>query len=170
MRTNNKNYVIAKEKKIRQYVIFKQKRKNNNIICLGGPNIENYVKELRSFGFNQIISYERDIKVFVKQISELKSKNVCLKQGDIRSNLTISNYFYDLDFCSTILCVKEFLPQIHKIEEFSITFSLRRCSLKDTIKIFFKGITDPTRYSYTTYKDTAAMVTFYTLNQKNYEI
>lgn len=40
MRTNNKNYVIAKEKKIRQYVIFKQKRKNNNILKDGSLQID----------------------------------------------------------------------------------------------------------------------------------
>ena len=135
------DYSVKVKKREIQHEIFSQV-KSKKIVTLGGPSIDNYVPLLRSYGFEEIISFETNIEVFLRQCS-LASKfdNVTIKYGSILDNLDkYPGYFFDLDFCATIKPVERYLQDIAKLEEYCLTFALRPIGEELTKKIFYSYV------------------------------
>lgn len=136
---------------------------SGRFIGLGGPDIRDYVKQVRKAGFKDITIYEKDVKVYTKQRRELP-RGVKLIYGDITDNLQDKDAFYDLDFCASIVKIEDkILNKIAKIKNFSLTFALRPISLYDTVQRLWRHCKVP----YITYKDTHGMVVFYKHKKQN---
>lgn len=143
--TSNKRLV---QEKALQSEIF------DTIFCLGGPNINSYVTFLKNKGFKNIISFEKNEKVFNLQT---KQKPKCeLILGNILDYLGY-DVFYDYDFCANICTLELYLPQIVNTKAYAATFTIRPITKLQTIQIF-------KRYSeanYILYKDSSNMITFF---------
>lgn len=153
MKLSYKNSVMKRE--VQDY-IYKRVR-NSHIIGLGGPNAKDYSRILHEKGFEKIILYENDWKVFEKQI--LDPPDCKLVYDDVLNHLG-HNAFYDLDFCCSILSIEHALPDIVELPEYSLTVSIRPVGIEKTLDIFKQYEKD---FTYVIYKDTSPMIVIYKL-------
>jgi hypothetical protein len=150
-----KNYIDVPNKRAVQGIALSPYKR---IFGLGGPNINNYISILRKRGFKEIVSFENNWNIYLRQ--KRQNPKCELVYGNI---LEYTNYdaFYDYDFCNYISTMKQWLPIIVNTKRYSATFSLRGIGINKTINTF-------RRYgeaSYIKYKDTSPMITFFN-NQK----
>lgn len=124
-----------KKRKVQEQIL--SKSENSKIVTLGGPSIDVYYNILKKHNFKEIVSYENNFNVYIEQlILSNKYENVTLKYGNIMDEIDqYSDYLLDLDFCCSILSVKDNLSKIVN-NKFILTFALRPISEIDTIKIF----------------------------------
>lgn len=142
------------KRNIQEYIY--SKVGNRNIIGLPGPDIEDYVERLTSFGFDNIELYEKDFSIFCHQLSHLPPQ--CnLTFGDILDNLN-KDAFYDLDFCTSILSIEDRLEEIVALKSFSLTVARRPIPEEETIDIMDKYMPG---ISHLTYFDTSPMIVFF---------
>lgn len=130
------NYTERQRKLSEQAKVY-SKIKSKTFVGLCGPNVIEYLNKIDYKKFKRITLYEIDIIVY-KQIIQKLGKNyptVTIYNESINKHLGRIKAFYDLDYCRTLGSVREYLPKIVKIEEFSITMS-RRNFKGDEIKIF----------------------------------
>jgi hypothetical protein len=106
-----------------------------DVIGLGGPDINEYMSKLRSYGFKNITIYENDIATFLRQIQVVEDHNFKHIFGDIvHAAPNMPNTLYDLDFCVTPRTTMQHI--IKFTENFIMTFS-RRIPDEESIKRFF---------------------------------
>lgn len=141
------NYALRTNKRIVQDKIYRNVL-NKNIVGLLGPSCENYVNLLSSYGFKNMIFFERDRKVFLKQIISNIKINYVLKFDNILNNLN-ENAFYDIDLMCSVYSIEDMLPEIAKLKEFSLTLCIRPCGRENTINILKKYIAKFEVYDYT---------------------
>ena len=169
------------KKKLREFLI--NKFTFESVTGLAGPDINDYIQYLKSKGCKKFEIYENNPSIIVKQLSELNTPaDISLKYGDILSaDNSEPNTLYDLDFCSTIKNMKEYIKKFKN--NFIMTFSMR-FSMENTIKTFFSARdeeiisiteifspfhhnvfkTDRSEYLFATYKDSSTMCCFAKIN------
>lgn len=128
---------LLKKREVRNFIISKFKH-CHSVVGLAGPNIKEYINWCHENNMKNIIIYENDKNTFLTQIKDnkLPAKIVC---GSInQAEPDKENTFYDLDYCSTIRKVREYIPKFHK--NYSVTLSLRAIGAKKTIDQFFKSM------------------------------
>ena len=126
---------LQNKKKVRDFIMDHFNCKT--IVGLAGPSFEEYIEWCKSKGFKNITVYEKHNYVLMTQITQIKD-SVNLIHGDINSVTHEKNVFYDLDYCSTIIPMKD---KISKFEEnYCMTFSRRLLGSQNTINQFFKSI------------------------------
>ena len=181
------SYVEAKNKRTLQKEVYRYfiESGNDKIVGLAGPSVVDYCNYLRNCGFKKIRVYENDIKVLKKVARELPKlrKSTEFVFGDIFYDRIKKNTVYDLDFCCTMRTIGKHVSKFR--ENFILTVSLRRCSLKDTMQLFAQyreektwlvgGLEDPNRsilqtdkglYMFIKYRDTSNMCMIYKLREK----
>ena len=169
------------KKKLREFII--SKFEFEAVTGLAGPDINDYIQYLKSKGCKKFEIYEKNPSIIVRQLSELKTPaDISLHYEDILSaDNTRSNTLYDLDFCSTIKYMEEYIKKFRN--NFIMTFSMR-FSLEKTIKLFFSARdeevisiteifspfhhnvfkTNKSEYLFATYKDSSVMGCFAKIN------
>lgn len=172
-----KEYLDSKEKRIVQEKTFPLINKDK-IVALAGPNVCEYLKKLPKVTTLEI--WEKSAEVMLRQLIDLpkvKNVNIDYTFGDIYDAEVDPSAFYDLDFCCTVAKAE---PHLRKFKEcaFSITLSLRGNQMDKTIDKFLEFLgekkvidiphpqfnhltTDKNVYIYTTYCDTAPMITIF---------
>lgn len=151
MKISYKNSVMKRE--VQSYIY--DRVQNPNIKGLGGPNAKDYERILKEKGFRNITLYENNKDVFE---ALLKDPPYCkLEYDDILNHLKTKS-FYDLDFCCSVLSVRDYLPEIAKIPQYSMTLSLRPIGIQRTLDIVKEY---EKRFTYVIYKDTSPMIVIY---------
>lgn len=176
MKSLKPTYVDAvKKKAVRKYLI--DLFKFNEVIGLAGPDINEYLTFFKKRRCKKFEVYEVDSSTMVKQLTSLRVDNIDLhlKYDDIlQADPTRSNTLYDLDFCASVLYLKEHITRFK--QNFIMTFSTR-IGVQKTIDTFFntkketilskekvdvlfectKFITDQGEYLFAQYRDTSPM-------------
>jgi hypothetical protein len=167
------NYLDAAKKKAVREFLFSQFT-FNKIVGLPGPNFDECISFYQSKGFEDIEVWENTPEVLMQQFMKAK-KAVKLRFGNIlEAEPDKANTLYDLDYCCTILHMKDHLLKF--TNNFIMTFSLR-AGRELTIKKFFEDrkeqiikvvdkispiahtifTTQAGKYIFTPYSDTSAM-------------
>lgn len=97
-------------------------------VGLSGPNVIQYLDKINYKRFKRVTLYEKNKRVFTR-ISNLLGKKyptVKVVNKDINLYLGRTKAFYDLDYCKSFEDIRRYLPKICKIEEFSMTLSIRK--------------------------------------------
>jgi len=117
-----------------QEKFFKSSTNKTKFVGLCGTNPLGYIKTIIKAGFNNILLYDLNIKNL--QHLAIEKYNVKTVNGDINDSLGIINgRFIDLDYCCIVDSIKKYLPRIMKIDEFTMTLSLRGASEEKTLNI-----------------------------------
>jgi hypothetical protein len=134
--TKKQTYTDAeKKKRVRDFLI--DKFYFNHVIGLPGPDINDYIRYMRSKGCENLELYENDKNVMLKQLIMLSENedNIRFIYGDIiNASPAESHTLYDLDFCATVKFLKRHIQKFRN--SFIMTFSLR-IGVENTIKEFF---------------------------------
>lgn len=132
-------YVDAKrKKKVRNFLI--KKFNFDEVVGLAGPDINEYINNIRFKDCNKIRIYETSASTLYKQLTEINTskKEISLSYSDIYNAVpNKEGVLYDLDFCATARSLKDHIKKFK--DNFIMTFSLRKCGFKETIDIFFKA-------------------------------
>ena len=125
-----------RKKAVRDFLL--QQFNYSNIIGLAGPDIREYVNNVRFANCNKIKIYENNSGILFKQLSEINKsdKRVHINYSNIyNASPEEQNTLYDLDYCRTIRSLKEHVRKFKN--NFIMTFSLRKCGMQETLQIFF---------------------------------
>lgn len=121
--------------KLRNYLFNKIRNKYKNLIGLGGPDLEEYVSFVRSYGIKNIHIYENNIKTFLLQISKIHNLDINLTYNNIGATEYYSDVLYDLDYMCTIRTVTDDVAKFK--DNFIMTFALKdRCTQIETVRLF----------------------------------
>lgn len=140
--------------------------KEKNFVGLCGPNVIEYLEKIDYKRYQKVILVEYDRKVYDKiKHLVIHIPNVRLLCDNVGNHLHYKNTFYDLDFCATIKQIRDLLPKIGKLKEFSITLCVRKFSYTttETLLAFYL---QHQKYAHIPYKDGAPMVTFLISHKK----
>jgi hypothetical protein len=110
----------------------------DQVVGLAGPDINEYVEDMKKRGAKKLILYEYDKATLFKQLLKIADNSlITLIHDDILSaNPDCPNTLYDLDFCGSVVSMKEHIKKFK--DNFIMTFSTR-IGIKETIKTFFKA-------------------------------
>lgn len=124
-----------KKKAVRDFLL--QQFNYSNVIGLAGPDVQEYVNNIRFANCNKIRIYENNPSILFKQLREIDKtdKRVNMIYSNIYEAPIEENTLYDLDYCSTIKGLKEHVRKFK--DNFIMTFSLRKCGMKETLETFF---------------------------------
>ena len=125
-----------KKKAVRDFLL--QQFQYSNVIGLAGPDVQEYVNNIRFANCNKIKIYENNSNILFKQLTKIDKtdKRVHLNYSNIYNVSSIEeDTLYDLDYCATIRSLKEHVEKFRN--NFIMTFSLRKCGFKETIETFF---------------------------------
>lgn len=125
-----------KKKAVRDFLL--QQFQYSNVIGLAGPDVQEYINNIRFANCNKIKIYENNSNILFKQLAKIdkKDKRVHLNYSNIYNVSSIEeDTLYDLDYCATIKSLKEHVEKFKN--NFIMTFSLRGCGFKETIETFF---------------------------------
>ena len=125
-----------KKKAVRDFLL--QQFQYSNVIGLAGPDIKEYVNNVRFANCNKIKIYENNSEILFKQLYNLGKcdKKVSISYSDIYEvSPSEENTLYDLDFCSSVKHLKKHIQKFKK--NFIMTFALRPIGFKETIETFF---------------------------------
>jgi hypothetical protein len=130
------SYKEAKNKKATREFIFSH-YKQTKIVGLAGPDINDYVSWCKTNGFEIDEIWEKDPRVMMKQLTDIKYDSIpkyCF--GDINDTTPDrEDTVYDLDYCG---CVKTLYDSVIKFKRnIVMTFSIRGVGGEQTIKNFF---------------------------------
>lgn len=138
------------------------------VIGLAGPDIVEYINDMKKKGYKKFILYENNKEILWKQINSFKHiktpitliyDDICNVDPDEKDTL------YDLDFCTTIKnmehCIKKFNSN------FIMTFSTR-IGMNETIELFFKYRDEYIVKEYTTLWNGIYLTIFHTNKDKRY--
>lgn len=132
------SYTESKHKKeVRDFLL--QQFEFKNVIGLAGPDINEYINNIRFANCNKIQIYENNSAILFKQLYQLgkQDKNISINYSNIYNVSPIQeNTLYDLDFCATVRTLKDCIKKFK--DNFIMTFSLRPAGFKETIETFFK--------------------------------
>lgn len=135
-------YKQSINKKAVQECVFNYFKKYNlkKLIGLGGPNITDYLKFIKSKGIKQAIIYEFNFEQLMLQMKDYTSVIPCqVIHSDInQAKANTSDVLYDLDFCCSAITA---IPYIKKFKKNAVfTLSMRPLSKKITIDTFCKAV------------------------------
>lgn len=124
-----------KKKAVRDFLL--QQFDYSNVIGLAGPDVREYVNNIRFANCNKIRIYENNPSILFKQLREIDKtdRRVNMIYSNIYEAPIEENTLYDLDYCATIRSLKEHVEKFRN--NFIMTFSLRKCGFKETIETFF---------------------------------
>lgn len=127
-------------------------------IGLCGPNVTAYLNKINYKRFKKVILYENDPAVYSKLVKDLSDKypNVKLVFDSINKHLGRTKAFYDLDYCKSFEDIRAFIPKIARIEDFSMTVSLRPYGFPFSVFTSYLGHSN---YKHFTYRDGNPMIT-----------
>jgi hypothetical protein len=131
------SYKEAKNKKAAREFIFSH-YSQPKIVGLAGPDINEYVSWCKSVGFQVDEIWEKDPRVMMKQLTEVKHNTISkYRFGDINNTLPDrKDAVYDLDYCG---CVQTLYESVIKFKKnIVMTFALRGVGAEKTISSFFK--------------------------------
>lgn len=167
------------KKSIRNLVI----ERGSNVIGLGGPDLEDYVKFFRGKGYTSIHVWEKDSEIMLKQMPQMNHlrNKISYNFGDIIDAPILPNTLYDLDFCVTITSVKDYVrrfqnnivltvsefrkPKFWSIGQFLKIRGEKKISLINNNDNERTLITDKQTYSVYYYYDGSPMVVIKTVNK-----
>ena len=155
MKKKQPNYNLRSKKRIIQKMFFKRIRNRQGFIGLCGPTPLGYLRLIHTENFRNVILFDNNRDNFsnnAKLITKFKSDkktSIKLYVADI-NNFLYHKHFYDLDYCCSISKIREYLSKIMKINEFTMTLSLRPYSEEITIT---ELQTFGRPFIYRTYKD-----------------
>jgi hypothetical protein len=130
------SYTKAKNKKATREFIFSH-YKQPKIVGLAGPDINEYVDWCKSSGFEVEEIWEKDPRVMMKQLTDIKHDSAMkYRFGNINDTTPNKNdVVYDLDYCG---CVKTLYDSVVKFKQnIVMTFALRGVGAEKTIVSFF---------------------------------
>lgn len=112
--------------------------KNSKIVGLAGPDINDYLGWCKENGFEVDEIWERDPRVMMKQLTDIKEDMVFkYRFGDINNTFPNKDKtVYDLDYCGAIHSLVSAVVKFKK--NAVMTFSVRGVGVEKTIEIFFK--------------------------------
>lgn len=127
-------------------------------IGLCGPNVIAYLNKINYKRFKKVILYENNTVIYSKLVKDLGDKypNVRLVNDNINKHLGRTKAFYDLDYCKSFEDIRAFIPKIARIEDFSMTVSLRPYGFPFSVFTSYLGHSN---YKHFTYRDGNPMVT-----------
>lgn len=144
MVTDQPNYNQKKLKRSYQKFFFERAQTKKVFIGLCGPTPKGYLRRIYNAGFKHIILMDLN-KTNLEKNSELveiyKKKGIKLEFMNENINNFLStnpNIFFDLDYCNNINTIKQYLNQIMKLKEFTLTLSIRLISEIETKNILHK--------------------------------
>ena len=133
---------------------------NGRVCALGGPDIDEYVSLLKTYGFGDITIFENDKVILLQQLYKFP-QGITLMYKNILEHLN-RNCYYDLDFCFSIQKIMPRLKKIVSLQEYSLTLSVRPIGTEKTVAIMKEYDPD---IKYMTYQDTTPMITFYKVSK-----
>jgi len=125
-----------KKKQVRDFLFSHYEK--SKIVGLAGPDINEYVTWCKANGFEVDEIWERDPRVMMRQLTDLKvDLDFKYRFGDIdNTDPNKDNTVYDLDYCGSM---KTLFRSVMKFKKTAvITFSLRGYGMQKTIGEFFK--------------------------------
>lgn len=127
-------------------------------VGLCGPNVIAYLNKIDYKRFRRITLYENDPLVYSKIIKDLGDKypTVTVYLDSINLHLGRIKAFYDLDYCKSFEDIRGFIPKIARIEDFSMTVSLRPYGFPFSVFTSYLGHSN---YRHFTYRDGNPMIT-----------
>ena len=132
------SYKEAKNKKAAREFVFSH-YSQPKIVGLAGPDINEYVSWCKANGFQVDEIWEKDPRVMMKQLTEVKHNTISkYRFGDINNTLPDrKDTVYDLDYCG---CVQTLYESVIKFKKnIVMTFALRGVGAEKTINTFFKA-------------------------------
>lgn len=132
------SYKEASNKKAVRSFIFSHYKKPK-IVGLAGPDVNEYVKWCKRNGFEVEEIWERDPRVMMRQLTDIK-EDVGFKYrfGDINHTVPDrEDTVYDLDYCGSVLTLYEAVMKFKRSAV--MTFSVRGVGVEKTISEFFKN-------------------------------
>jgi hypothetical protein len=130
------SYKEAKNKKAAREFIFSHYNQPK-IVGLAGPDINEYISWCKSVGFQVDEIWEKDPRVMMKQLTDMKHDNPMKYHfGNINNTMPDRNdTVYDLDYCG---CVTTLYDSVIKFKKnIVMTFALRGVGAEKTISSFF---------------------------------
>jgi len=130
------SYKEARNKKATREFVFSHYNQPK-IVGLAGPDINEYVQWCKSNGFEVDEIWEKDPRVMMKQLTDIKHDSIAkYRFGDISNTMPDrKDAVYDLDYCG---CVKTLYESVIKFKQnIVMTFSIRGVGAEKTIKSFF---------------------------------
>jgi len=130
------SYKEAKNKKAAREFVFSHYQQPK-IIGLAGPDINEYVNWCKSNGFQVDEIWEKDPRVMMKQLTDIKHDSITkYRFGDINNTMPDKkDTVYDLDYCG---CVKTLYDSVIRFKQnIVMTFSVRGVGAEKTISSFF---------------------------------
>jgi hypothetical protein len=130
------SYKEAKNKKAAREFVFSHYQQPK-IIGLAGPDINEYVSWCKSNKFEIDEIWEKDPRVMMKQLTDIKLDSITkYRFGDINNTMPDrTDTVYDLDYCG---CVETLYNSVIKFKKnIVMTFSLRGVGAEKTISSFF---------------------------------
>lgn len=139
------NYLDAINKHKTRDLVFNRFRKysniksTNSIIGLAGPNINEYIKNLRDKGFNKIQVFENNKDILLNQLGKLTDQyELGYTFGNINNCPIVNNTLYDLDYCCTTKYIDFNL--LNKLDNYILTVSLRGYGLERTLQDYADNV------------------------------
>jgi len=129
-----------------------EKVKSKVVVCLPGPCPLDYF-DVFSSRVSKIIGYENNKEILLIQNSQFNhiDRDVTFNLGDILDSPVRKTWFYDFDFCRTILSVDKSKFEKFRDCNFSSTFCTRYVGINNTILILLRIMKEKpvsiTRYS-----------------------
>ena len=163
------SYLEAKNKiKVRDKILSSLPKTVNTVVGLPGPDINEYIDKMSSYGIKRFILYEKDPLVMLHQLSRLK-RDCTYLYGDINEFQipTNSNHIlFDLDYCCNITTI---MNQVNKfaLTNYIITLSLRDRygnNIKDRFTQCMNLKKGDESINYYRYFDTSAMISITNIN------
>lgn len=114
-----------------QKKFFEESKNRTRFVGLCGPNAKGYLKLINNLKFQAIILYDKD----ADNLRSIPRQNNLVRYNDDINNNLHREAFYDLDYCCTISKIEQYLPNIMKIKEFTMTLSLRGKTEESTLDI-----------------------------------
>lgn len=140
MPTVKSTYKQSVNKRMVQDRLYAQiKGKYDQLIGLGGPDLNDYLTFARKAGIKSATIYEYDVDQLFRQITgnvdELPTQVIFKDILDCPSG--VPNAFYDLDFCCSVTTARKHIKKFRN-DPSMFTFSIRPVGLEDSIKQFVK--------------------------------
>jgi hypothetical protein len=130
------SYKEAKNKKAARDFVFSHYNQPK-IVGLAGPDINEYVSWCKDNGFQVDEIWEKDPRVMMKQLTDIKDVSISkYRFGDINNTMPDrKDAVYDLDYCG---CVETLYDSVIKFKQnIVMTFALRGVGAEKTISSFF---------------------------------
>lgn len=130
-----------------------------NFVSFAGTSVDDLLRTINYRKFKKVTLFELKPDLYKKAVIDTSHiSNVKVKFADISKHLNKKNTYYDFDFETTITNpnVVNILSKISKLNNFSMTFCVRKITIVKTNEIL-KSYFPMFRYEEVGYKDGAPM-------------